>query len=172
LSGGISDDINGSGDTYHIVTLGSTGNSIFGQASSLHIPKMSGLVLPNTLSNLADRAFSACTNLTGTLVIPAGVTSVPAAGGESEQAFAPIETVFDDVFAATVNTHPTSFEMEVLPVFAKYHPACAGMCVMPRSAATATLTIFVSIGFMIFSCDKRKYDTPNEEEVSSLGIRN
>jgi hypothetical protein len=79
FSGGVSDDINGSGDTYHIVAIGAaSGNSILGANTSLHIPKASGLVLPNTLSNLVGQAFHNCTNLTGSLVIPTGVTNIGA----------------------------------------------------------------------------------------------
>ena len=76
LSGGVSDDVNATGDTYHIVSVGTSTSSILGAAASAHIPKASGLVLPNTLTNIANYAFNACTNFTGNLAIPDTVRNI------------------------------------------------------------------------------------------------
>ncbi|MCL1919539.1 MAG: leucine-rich repeat domain-containing protein [Kiritimatiellaeota bacterium] len=73
FSGGVSDEVNGTGNTFDIVAIN---GSVLGSASSAYIPKASGLVLPSTLTNLAANAFNACTNMTGSLVLPDGVVSI------------------------------------------------------------------------------------------------
>ena len=73
FSGDVDDSVNGTGDTYAIVSVGTGGTtSILGS----HIAKAQGLVLPNSLSNITQYVFYNCTSLTGNLAIPNGVTNI------------------------------------------------------------------------------------------------